>query len=178
MLDQQAVKAGAGRVQVAGNDVGRYRGHFSVRQVPGQRRLLLEITVCLGKALDGHGAVALVFAELVAQHRTACQQLAVTRISAHAGRQLFAHALRMVAYLLCVGLTDTEVIDQFLAFDAVALIEDVLVNGAGRADTALPGNLFQQAVQFVLLQRGCLSRRQEQGDGEQGGAAGHGAVSG
>ncbi|MCY1463861.1 hypothetical protein D9M71_818140 [compost metagenome] len=61
-----------------------------------------------------------------------------------------------------------QVIDQHIAFDRVALIENVFIDRPWSADAALRGDVAQLSVQILLTQGRSLSvegRRQQNGSG-------------
>jgi hypothetical protein len=71
-------------------------------------------------------------------------QVAVAAIAANAVAQLAAYLLRVGAHAFGVALAHAQVVDQRLAFNGVALIEDVFVDGAWGADAAFLGDLLQR----------------------------------
>ncbi len=72
---------------------------------------------------------------------------------ANAVAQLVAHHVRVGAHLLGLTFAYAQVVDQFVATDGIALIEDVFVDRSWRADTAFLSHFFQHLAEFELLFR-------------------------
>ncbi|MNP70261.1 hypothetical protein D3C76_1664750 [compost metagenome] len=52
--------------------------------------------------------------------------------------------------------THAQVVDQRLAFNGVALVQNVFIDGARGADAAFLGDFLQHLVQLELLLGSCL----------------------
>src|SRR5690606_16850653 len=93
--------------------------------------------------LGGDRLVALVFAEFEAQYRALLHQQAQAVVATDAGGELGANVLGVVTHLRRVSGLDAEVVDQLVTLHAIADVEDVGVDGAGRADAAFARDLVQ-----------------------------------
>ena len=103
--------------------------------------------------------VGLVLAELILQDCALGHQLAIAVVVADAGAQLGTYGIRVGTHLLCLAFAYAQVIDQFMAINGVALIQEVFVDGPWGTDAALFGDLFQHLAQFILLIGGRLGSR-------------------
>ncbi len=56
---------------------------------------------------------------------------------------------------------------QHVVFYGVALVENVFVDRAGRSDTAFAGDLLEQLIQLLLLQRGGVGNGEGEAQSEQ-----------
>ncbi|MNJ69522.1 hypothetical protein D3C77_658800 [compost metagenome] len=99
--------------------------------------------------------------------------MAVAGVATDAGTQLGTHRIRVGAHLGGVSLAYAEVIHQLVSFHRVALVEDVLVDCAGRAGAALLGDFLEHVAQLIVLERcGLGKERQGRAEGD-GGEAQH-----
>src|SRR5690606_21757487 len=114
--------------------------------VPTKREQTLAIGGLV--TLGGDRLVALVFAEFEAQYRALFHQQAQAVVAADAGGELGANVFGIVTHLRRVPGLDAEVVDQLVTLHAIADVEDVGVDGAGRADAAFARDLVQLLAQL------------------------------
>src|SRR3546814_5163460 len=69
-----------------------------------------------------------------------------------------------------------EMVYQHVVFYGVALIKNIFVDRAGRSDTAFAGDLLEQLIQLLLLQRGGVGNGEGEAQSEQGGQTIHGGL--
>ena len=85
--------------------------------------------------------------KVISQSGAHIHQAAKTLVCTHAGLQLGAHHQGVLLQLLGIILVDGQMIDQLRAVAAEAFIDDIIVEGPGRAFAALLCHLLQGILQ-------------------------------